>query len=491
MSIRQRHSTLRSELRLINLSWIFGALWLWTMTGAVMTQYARALGMPDYAFGILAALPYLATLMQLPASYLLDRFGRRKTLFLWSQGFSRLMWIVAALIPWILPGSQLLWWPALVVVLAVAWATFHMGVPAWMNWIADVVPRRVRGRFYGMRQLVARPIAVVVTLAVGAAIDLVQDTQQPHMMLRATSVILVIASLFGLLEVETYQRVHDPKPARQNGHVDWLRNLAQPLRMANFRWFVAFNMTFALGTGFMGQYVWLYMFDVGGYSNLQANLIMVALPGLVNLMVYPLWGRFVDRLGRKPVLLIAASGMLVNPFGWILLCTGAAPWLGGSIVMIGFLSWPGIEVSTMNYMFDLAGTRDEKDSGTAMVSINNIAVACGGAVSGVIGGVFAQTLGDLHWIVPGINVPLTYHGLLFLFSAVLRLVSVVWVTLIHEVEAAPTRDVIRYMTSTLYGNVRQAILMPTRVVTNLYRLSYRPQTGKPHRERPASGSTKR
>ena len=490
MSKRPRHSTLRRELRLINLSWVFGALWLWTISGAVMTQYARALGMPDYAFGILAALTYLATLMQLPASYLLDRFGRRKALYLWAQGFSRLMWIVAAAIPWILPGSQVLWWPALVVVLAVAWATFHLGVPAWMNWIADVVPSQVRGRFYGMRQLVARPIAIVVTLAVGAAIDMVEEVGQPHMMLRATGVILIIASLFGLLEVEAYQRVHDPKRDRPNGHVDWFRKLAQPLRMANFRWFVAFNMTFALGTGFMGQYVWLYMFDIGGYSSLQANFFMIALPGLVNLLAYPLWGRFVDRMGCKPALLIAASGMLVNPFGWILLCTGAAPLLGGSIVVIGFLSWPGIEVSTMNYMLDLAGTRDKNGSGTAMVAINSIAVACGGALSGVIGGVFAQTLADLHWIVPGINVPLTYHGLLFLFSGVLRLVSVIWVTFIHEVESAPTRDAIRYMTSTLYGNVRQAILMPTRVVTNLYQRSYRLRPDEERRDPPSTRSTK-
>ena len=71
-------------------------------------------------------------------------------------------------------------------------------------------------------------------------------------------------------------------------------------------------------------------------------------------------------------MLITATGMLVNPFGWILLCTATAPLLGGAIVLVGFVTWPGLEVATMNYMFDLAGSRDETGSGTAMVAINNI-----------------------------------------------------------------------------------------------------------------------
>ena len=338
--------------------------------------------------------------------------------------------------------------------------------------MSDVVPRRVRGSFYGMRQRVARPIAIAATLAVGAALDLVDRGGEDRLMLEATSAILMVAGLFGVLEILIYRRVHEPKRHETN-HVDWARNLLKPLRISNFRWFVGFNVSMALATGFMAQYIWLYMFDVGAYSNLQANLLCMALPGLVNLLVYPLWGRLVDRVGRKPVLLVSASGMVLNPFGWILLASGAHPLIGIAVVIIGFLSWPGLEVATMNYMLDLAGSRDEESSGTSMIAINNIAVACAGTASGLIGAVCATALADLRWAVPVLDVPLTYHGVLFAGSAVLRAAAVVCVLFIHEVNAAPASDVIRYMTSTLYGNVRQAILMPTRVVTQITKVAYR------------------
>ena len=101
-----RHPQLRSQLRLISLSWVFGSLWLWTISGAVMTRFAREMGTPDWAFGLLAALPFLGTLFQLPASYLLDRFAGRKRLFLAVCIPGRLLWLGIAAIPWWLPGRN-------------------------------------------------------------------------------------------------------------------------------------------------------------------------------------------------------------------------------------------------------------------------------------------------------------------------------------------------------------------------------------------------
>ena len=467
---------------------MFGALWLSMASGATMTQFARGLGTPDYAFGILAAMPYLATLLQLPASYCLDRFGRRKALFIATQGPSRLLWIAVAVIPWIWPGSVTNSWPAMLCVLAVGWALFHLGVPAWMNWMSDVVPRRIRGRFYGNRQTIARPIAVVATLAVGAALDIIQRGHGTGaggngLMLKATSTLLMVAGLFGFLEILIYRRVHEPSRPSAN-HIDWLRNLLTPLRLANFRWFVALNMCMALGSGFMAQYIWLYMFDVGGYTNLQGNLLCIALPGIANLLVFPLWGRLVDRVGRKPVLVIAACGMLLNPFGWVLLASGAYPLWGCAVVMIGFVSWPGLEVATMNTMLDLAGSRSEQASGTAMVALNNIAIACAGTLSGFAGAVCASSLGHLDGSIPGLDIPLTYHAVLFMSATIFRAMAVICASCMHDVNAAPSSDVIRYMTSTLYGNVRQAILMPTRVVGQISARAYR--VGTPRSKQPRS-----
>ena len=54
-----------------------------------------------------------------------------------------------------------------------------------------------------------------------------------------------------------------------------------PLRDRNFRHFLGLNFGFTLATAFIGQYLWLYVLDTErglGWSNLRANLLIIAVP---------------------------------------------------------------------------------------------------------------------------------------------------------------------------------------------------------------------
>ncbi|NJL28901.1 MAG: hypothetical protein HC897_13910 [Thermoanaerobaculia bacterium] len=63
--VMSRGERTRHDLRLITLAWVFGATWMWTINGAVMTQFARGLGTPDWAFGLIATMPFIGVLFQL------------------------------------------------------------------------------------------------------------------------------------------------------------------------------------------------------------------------------------------------------------------------------------------------------------------------------------------------------------------------------------------------------------------------------------------
>ena len=81
-SRREAALGLRAQLRAVLVAWMFGSFWLWTISGATMTQFARALGTPDWGFGILAALPFVGTVAQLPMAVWLQRYGGRRKWFL-------------------------------------------------------------------------------------------------------------------------------------------------------------------------------------------------------------------------------------------------------------------------------------------------------------------------------------------------------------------------------------------------------------------------
>lgn len=503
-----RNLALRRQLGWVVVGWMFGSLWMWTISGAAMTQFARGLGLPDWGFGLLAALPFIGTLFQLPASWVQERFGRRKLWFMLTLTASRLLWIAVALIPWVVPAS---WgdarWALMLGMLAASWILGQMGGPAFMSWFSDLVPRRIRGRYSALRNTMTLPLALLATLGVGLWLHAAAPgtdngisggVEANDPLLTIASLILGLAGVAGVIDILCFAFVKDPAPSRGDRDAKLSSLLVTPLRDGNFRRYLAYNFTLMLGLGFLGQYVWLFVFDEAGVSPLQANLMLIAVPMILRAMAYPIWGRLVDRLGKKPVMLIAGSMFIVGPLGWLFV-TPELIWPGYLLTMISPLSWPGLEVANFNFMLGLAETRKGKRGGSAYVAVNSIVVGVGGALSGLLGAVVARSIPEfrVEWVVPwlwdwagsaptsaddgvmpttlpgGAAVVITYHGVLFLISMGFRVAALVWAFTLHEPRATGTREALRYMSAALYSNVRQGVLMPTRVVGQASKWSYK------------------
>jgi sulfite exporter TauE/SafE len=93
-------NSVRRPLSPIVWAWGFGAVWMYITTGAVFTRFAKALDVSEFGFGVLAAMLFFGALAQLPASYVLERFGHRKTIFVVVGVFHRLLWTMIAAISW-------------------------------------------------------------------------------------------------------------------------------------------------------------------------------------------------------------------------------------------------------------------------------------------------------------------------------------------------------------------------------------------------------
>jgi hypothetical protein len=81
---------------------IFATVFATLTSGVFLTGFAIYIGMGDFAIGLMAAMPYAATLFQLPASILVTRTGRRKGIAVFNAGCGRLTWLLilaVALLP--------------------------------------------------------------------------------------------------------------------------------------------------------------------------------------------------------------------------------------------------------------------------------------------------------------------------------------------------------------------------------------------------------
>jgi len=263
----------------------------------------------------------------------------------------------------------------------------------------------------------------------------------------------------------TGPRRHKPDPGLR------LRDMIrQPLADRDFRLFIGYAATMTFAVGSVVQFIWLYLFDVAGLSNTRATILMGMMPLAIMLFTYPVWGRLIDRFGRKPVQVIAGLLVVNGATGWIFIASDGWLW-GYLLVVLANVAWPGYELANFNTLLVMSMARSGRRFGAAYIAVANGIMALAGLLSGIAGGWAAEWLKDWRGALFGF--PLTYHCLLFAASGLLRLAAVFWLTGMKDRGAHSTRDTWRYITATLYTSAFQAALMPLRAARHVGRMTFK------------------
>jgi MFS family permease len=213
----------------------------------------------------------------------------------------------------------------------------------------------------------------------------------------------------------------------------------------------------------MGQFVTFYLLDKIGVTGTGIQLMLLVAPMIAQLLVLPIWGHAADRMGKKPVLAIASLGLVPVGLGWCFMGPQLA-WLGYVLSIAGAALWTGVEVANLNYVLEFSGSHDSENAGSSYVAMNSVIINIAGCFGGLSAGVIAKVLKDWHWNpgLPGLH-DVTFYEVLFALSGVMRLLAAaVFLPRLHEPGAATTVEALRMMSSNIYNNLFNAILMPLR-----------------------------
>jgi MFS family permease len=467
---RPSGAVLRRSMVYATVAWMFGAVWLATVSGTPITLFAERLGCTEFEFGVLAAAPFFTSLLSLPASLVIERTGVRKGMFLVALYAQRLMWVPIALVPvWILDaqGPAGAGW-AVAAFLALMFAMHSgqaVGGVAWVSWMADVVPGRLRGRYFSRRRQLGMLTALPAALVVGWVLDKYAGADRSDMqVLRVCGWAFIVAGLIGVVDIVLFQFVPNiPRPGKSGAHL--FQSMAGPLKNREFLWFAGFVAVLTFAVSFMGQFVTLYVIREAHVTAKGTQLMLIVGPFAAQLLMLPLWGKAIDRMGRRPVLKVATLGFAPVAIGWSFMGPDNI-WLGYVLSATGAALWTGVDLANGNFVMDMAGTddagaADAKDRGSSYVAVNMVIVNVAGCLGGLASGAIAETFKDSAWHVFSWMRAVNYYDVLFVLSGVLRLLAVViFIPHIHEPTAKRGRETLRFMTTNVYSNLQNAILAP-------------------------------
>ena len=412
-----RSAELLRTLDLIVMSACVGTVLFANTTGAALTGYASALGAGDFMFGLFSALPVLGSLAQLYASHVIEKTGRRKTLFIVGGIAQRSTWVIAAFVPYLLPDSiaQSRIWALLALI------TFGSAAGALVNvthttMVAEVVPIGIRGRFVTTRQR----MVTCLTMAAGLGASFVLDFTRGHGLAGYTAV-FAVGGACGLADILMYARFHFPMIPRAKHEFSFMNGVRACFCTPRTRRFLIFWTAWSFAVNTSSPFFNKYFLDILGLSFLQIILFGQIPANIASVMVISRWGRFIDRYGCAPLLMLSGSAAAFVVCVWLPASPrGVAPLLAFNL--LGGLVWCANDACAAN--MQLSHTPDIGRPLT--IAIYAIITSVSTAAAYIVGGVF------LEWARPvlaragltAFGAPFDHYKALFFASAFLRLTVV-------------------------------------------------------------------
>lgn len=426
---RLSKAAIRSSLRASTLDGIFAAVFSNIAGGVLLSNFLVELNASPVEIGMLASIPMLANLMQPLGAILGDRTTSRHNYCLWIYTPSRLIWLVLlvaiAVFSWgnVADHTLVIWTLAIVFVTHMLGA---LGGASWLSWLAALVPRRLRGRYFSIRNSAANLTCLMSVPLAGFVVS-----KYPGGSIAGYGIVLAIAILAGLISLGFQWRMVDVNPQEQRheeqGKQRELSFLAC-FRDANFLRFLIYFSIWMFAVNLSAPFFNLYMLD-----NLALDVSWVtiynSLTSGANLLMLIFWGKLADRVGNRFILLTVGILVAVTPFFWLGTSTNALSlwlWLPLLHIVAGG-TWAAIDLCNNNIQLGIAPVKNQS-------TYFAVAAAIAG-VSGALGTTAGGFLAELA----------NYGGLpgLFALSAIVRLIALYPLLFVQEEGGRSFRQVLR------------------------------------------------
>lgn len=348
-----------------------------------LSAYAVELGASASEMGWFQSVSNLApNLMQIPWGKISDAMGKRVPFIILGGLITSVLWI-----PLMFVNSA----PQLILVIAIQLVLGSMAIPTWTALIGGLMHASKRGVTTATINRSASIGSLLATLASGYWMITVRGTLQQMFFVPVVAAVLcgVVSSLVLFLVREK------PHPNNASGSLVFsVREITNQVQSnPNFVRFLVANLIF----GFFMSISWP-LFSMTTINVLNASMLEVALisviQGAVTIALQPWGGKLVDRVGRKPLIIVYRLGLVLVPTFYGLASNIYHLYVAGMI--FGVLVAVG-DVAMLTYILDIT---QEEARGT-LTAFFNLATGMvyfmgslfGGYLANHLIGVFGLTLG--------------------------------------------------------------------------------------------------
>lgn len=402
--------------------------------------FALALGTGETFAGLVATLPMLAgASLQLATPWALRRFGSYRTWVVLCASLQAAALLAMPIAAWFIGTAAAAW---IFAAATAYWAASQATGPAWNTWIEEIVPKRVRAKFFACRARISQTCTLAGFVAGGIALHFGKAN---GWLLATFAAIFLIGSACRFLSAWFLGTQSEPSCGQYDSRLLSLGEIFSRTSGDVGVPLVLYLLAVQTAVQICGPYFTPFMLAEQGLSYFS-YMVLIGIGFLGKVIALPLWGRVAHYSGARRLLWIGGTSIVPVAALWI-----AADWfeqwhttvvlnigvttfrcpLSAEMIYIGLIQlgsgivWAAYELAMLLMFFEAIPRQDR----ASVLTFYNFGNAAALVVGGLIGAAILQLGNESH----------TAYLVLFGVSSLARLFTVL---LLRKAPAGPV-DVVQ------------------------------------------------
>ena len=381
-------------------------------TGAFLTGYLKNIGFSEELNGLMGAIPVLAGIIQIFSFSVFESMEKRKPLIAVLCLIFRLLLGFMFFIPLLIKDS--FFRIALVIIIYfIAYSISAFIGPPTSEWIVDVTPIDIRGRYLAKKDAFALAFVTVLTLIFGKILDVYKNTSNAY-----SGFIVVGVAIIIMAAVDFYYllSISEPKRTKEKIAMSMKGMFIKVLKHQEFRKVIILSILWNLSFQIAGPFFSVYM--VVNLKLAYSYIMILGVIGSVSrVLTVRVWGKMADKRGWTFVTEVSLAMLAITNTIWFFVDAQTAVVLLPIISFIGGITWGGLGIALFNIQFVYA----PEDCKIAYIGMSGALGSVLGFLSTYIGALLLKGLGNTQFNI--LSITISNMQILFILSGILLLLT--------------------------------------------------------------------
>lgn len=358
--------------------------------GEFLSGYAIYLGASDELVGYIPLIGSISGISLIFFGILMERFTRRRKLVVVLNSIVKFLLASVILIPLLIPKPAQVF--LLFFILFLAYILNALLALAVNSWFVKVIPIKIRGRYFSIRQIYAVLVMVFLPVIAGSILDKVSNRYIGF------SILFTAAFIFSIWESFAFSKVDDVTVESMGKGIRILDVFRIPIKNREFLEYTLSNIVFHITLYLSASFTQVYMIR---YLRLSYTFItsMNMLNAILQIFAYSQWGKIGDRYGHGFVLYLSYWFYAIQMALWALVSKESMYVFIPLVYAVGSISNSGFMVGSFNHRYNII-----PEKGRSFYDIfYSVAIGITLLVIPWVGGCIKGCIGDIPFVQDNIQ----------------------------------------------------------------------------------------